>query len=159
MTAMRRGLAAIVVLALAALPAGCGGDEDPTRADTATTPTGTAPSGQPTSTSTVAQAPRTGRERITECLKKEGYRLQGGPPQGADTDSPEYQIIFSGPRGGGYIGFYKNVSRAKRVATQLRKNAQRTSGAAVERHSAINIVWVDLPDQGARRRVRDCLVT
>jgi hypothetical protein len=159
-TALRRGLAAIVVLALAALPAGCGGDdEDATRAGTATTPAATAPSGQSTTTSTVVQAPRTGRERITECLKKEGYRLQGGPPQDTDTESAEHQIIFSGPRGGGYIGFYKNTSRAKRVLTQLRKNAQRTSGAAVERNGAINIVWIDLPDQGARRRVRDCLVT
>jgi hypothetical protein len=157
---MRRSPQIILVLALAALPTGCGGnDDDPVRAGTATTATVTAPSGQPTTTSTVGQgAAQTERDRIADCLKKEGFRLQGGAPQGTDA-SPEYQIIFSDPRGGGYIGFYRNDSRAKRVATQLRKNAQHTSGAAVERRGAINIVWVDLPDPAARAGVRDCLVT
>lgn len=164
MTALRRGLGTIVLLGLlVALPAGCGGDDDePTRAATATatTPAAGAPSGQPTTTSTVTQgAPQTERDRVGECLKKEAYRLSGGAPQSSDSESPEYQIIFSGARGGGYIGFYRNESRAKRVAKQLRKNAQRTSGAAVERHGAINIVWVDLPDSAARAAVRGCLVT
>ncbi len=46
-----------------------------------------------------------------------------------------------------------------RVAKRLRQNAQRTSGAAVERHGAINIVWVDLSAESARESVRSCLVT
>ena len=139
----------VVVLMLAV--AGCGGDDEPAAdAETATT---TAPA-----TGTVT-APRTGVERVGDCLTQQGFRLQGGAPQATDTEAPEYQIILSGPRGGGYIGFYKNVSRAKRVAAQLRKNAQRTSGAAVERHGAVNIVWVDLADPAARESVRSCLVT
>jgi len=152
-----------VVVVLAVLPAGCGGDADSTDAGATTTPTVTAPTIRPTvpaTTGTTGQpAPQTERERIRGCLTTEGYRLQGGEPQSEDTESPEYQIIFSGPRGGGYIGFYRNQSRAMRVAKQLRRNAQRTSGAAVERHGAINIVWVDLPDPAARESVRGCLVT
>ena len=151
----------MVVLALAALPAGCGGDDDVAAdAGAATTPTATAPRRpRPTTTARAGPAPPTERDRISACLTQAGYRLQGGAPQTSDTESPDYQIIFSGPRGGGYIGFYRNASRAKRVAMQLRKNAQRTSGAAVERHGAINIVWVDLPDRAARASVRGCLVT
>jgi hypothetical protein len=144
-------------LLLALVLAGCGG-EDARDARTATAPTAqTATTAIAPPTTGAQTAPQTERERVGECLKKDGYRLQGGAPQVDDTESPEYQIIFSGPRGGGYIGFYKNASRARRVAAQLRKNAQRTTGAAVERHGAINVVWVDLPDQGARRRVRACL--
>jgi len=161
---LRPWLQAVVVVGLALLPAGCGGDDDSSLDDRATTtPTVTAPTirpNVPATTDTTGQpAPQTERERIRACLTVEGYRLQGGEPQVSDTEAPEYQIIFSGPRGGGYIGFYRNQSRAMRVAKQLRRNAQRTSGAAVERHGAINIVWVDLPDLAARERVRGCLVT
>jgi hypothetical protein len=168
-------LQALVVVVLAGLVAGCGGDGEsgdtgattpPTVAPptiTATVPATTATTATTGTTgatgTTAGPAPQTERERIADCLKGEGYRLQGGAPQTQDRDSPEYQIIFSGPRGGGYIGFYKNQSRAMRVAKQLRRNALRTSGAAVERHGAINIVWVDLPGGGARTGVRGCLVT
>ena len=96
---------------------------------------------------------------MSSCLTKEGYRLQGGAPQLDDADTPEYEIVLSVPRGGGFIGFYESVARAKRVASQLRRNAQKTSGAAVERQGEINIVWVDLPDPAPRARVRGCLVT
>ena len=65
---------------------------------------------------------------------------------------------MDGPRGGGYIGFYKNASRAARVVKQLQQNATRVTGAAAERHGAVNIVWVDLPDKAARASVRGCLV-
>jgi hypothetical protein len=155
---------ALVVAGLAVLPAGCGGDDDSTATDAgATTPTVTAPTIQPTvplTTGTTGRpAPQTERARIQQCLTTAGYRLQGGAPGSTDGESPQYQIIFSGPRGGGYIGFYKNQSRALRVARQLRKNAKRTSGAAVERHGAINIVWVDLAAESARESVRSCLVT
>ncbi len=158
---MRRGLRTIVVLALVIMPVGCGGDGDdePSAAGSGATSTVPAPAGAATATAptTTSPAVQTESERVGACLKQEGYRLQGGAPGSTDSESPEYQIIFSGPRGGGYIGFYKNASRARRVAAQLRKNAQRTTGADVERHGAINVVWVDLPDQGARRRVRACL--
>ncbi len=157
---MRRRLAALLaVLALAALPAGCGGD-DADSADTGSTPaTSTTPATATTPAGTTSTAPPSERDRLSSCLTKEGYRLQGGAPQVTDSEAPDYQIIFTGSRGGGYIGFYRNASRAKRVATQLRKNAKRTSGAAVERHGAINIVWIDLADRGARASVRACLVS
>jgi hypothetical protein len=153
-----------VLAALAVLPAGCGGDDDGAGAGAgATTATVTAPAlrpSVPSTTGTAGQpAPQTERERIRQCLTAAGYRLQGGAPQSHDSESPAYQILFSGPRGGGYIGFYKNQSRAVRVARRLRRNAQRTSGAAVERHGAINIVWVDLSADAARENVRGCLVT
>ena len=160
-------LRAIVVVALAVLPAGCGGDDNATDAG-ATTPTVTAPTTSPTVPATTGttgttrtSAPQTERERIAACLEAEGYRLQGGKaPSGGDTELPEYQIIFGRPRGGGgYIGFYRNRSRAMRVAKQVRQTVQRMSGAAVERHGSINIVWIDLPDPAARERVRGCLVT
>jgi hypothetical protein len=151
---MRRRLPRILaVLVLVALPAGCGGDEDGSAdSDTSTT------TAAPTATATVPQAPPSERDRLSSCLTKEGYRLQGGLTQSSDSDAADYQILFSGPRGGGYIGFYENASRARRVATQLRKNAQRTSGASVERHGSINIVFVDMADPAARERVRGCLV-
>jgi hypothetical protein len=160
---------ALVAVALAGLVAGCGGDGDSGDTSATTTPTVTPPAmtatvpatttTTPATTTTGRPTPQTERERIADCLKGEGYRLQGGAPQTHDDASPEWQIIFSGPRGGGYIGFYKNRSRAMRVAKQLRRNALRTSGAAVERHGAINIVWVDLPGDPARASVRGCLVT
>ena len=157
---MRRLLRAVLVLALVGLPAGCGGDDEPgtAAATTATTATTANPATAPTTTSTLpAPARQTETERVAACLRKEGYRLQGGVPQVKDTESPEFQIILSGPRGGGYIGFYRNATRARRVAVRLRRNATRTSGASVERHGAINVLWVDLPDPNARANVRACL--
>ena len=41
----------------------------------------------------------------------------------------DYQISFVGPPGNGYIGcFYKNASRAERLAKRLRTNLRPTSG-------------------------------
>jgi hypothetical protein len=164
-------LAAVLVLAL--LPAGCGGDDTDTSATTGATATvatapaaaatatvATTPAADATATTSAIKPPRqTERDRISGCLTKEGYRLQGGAPQATDSDAADYQIIFSGRHGGGYIGFYRNASRAARVGRQLRSSAQRTKGAAAERHGAINIVWVDLADAAARASVRACLVT
>ena len=146
---MRRWLP--VVLGVLAL-AGCGDDGGGDRADaTATTPATTA---------TAPTAPAlTARDRISSCLTGLGYKLTGGAAQSAsDPSSADYQIIFDGPHGGGYIGFYKNTSRAARVVKQLKKNATRFTGAAAERHGAVNIVWVDLPDKASRESVRACLV-
>jgi hypothetical protein len=219
---MRAIRGAVALIVLLALPAGCGGDDEPSAAAdpataasppavtspsaAATPPAATSPSAaatppaattpsaaatppaatsppttaspSPPASPPAAASPSTKpsppaktspppspsrpseRDRLSSCLTKEGYRLQGGAPQAtADTEAPDYQIIFSGPRGGGYIGFYKNASRAQRVGAQLRENAQRTRGASVERHGAINIVWVDMPDPVARAGVRSCLVT
>jgi len=164
---MRRPATILAILVLVALPVGCGNDDGSAdagtttaTATTATTPVDTTPATGATATTTLPQgAPRTERDRLSGCLTKEGYRLQGGAVPGDDSELPDYQIIFSGPRGGGYIGFYKNASRAKRVAKQLRDNAQRISGASIERHGSINIVWVDLADAAARANVRGCLVT
>jgi hypothetical protein len=153
------------VLTLAAFAAGCGGGDDTADSGpaptTATTATATTPAQSTPTTTTGAPAPpeQTERDRISNCLTKAGYRLQGGAPQVTDSEAPDYQIIFSGRQGGGYIGFYKNASRAARVGKRLRTNAQRTSGAAVERHGAINIIWVDLSQPAAREAVRGCLVT
>ncbi len=149
---MRRWAALLVTGLLLGLP-GCGGDDggsgdraDATTATTATTPAVTTPV-------------LTARDRISSCLTGLGYRLTGGASQNAsDPDSADYQIVMDGPRGGGYIGFYKNASRAERVLRQLRKNATQFSGAAVEGHGAVNIVWVDLPGKAARTSVRGCLV-
>ena len=152
------------VLALALLPAGCGGGDDTdtsaSTGPTATAATVTTPAAGATATTSALTPPKqTERDRISSCLTKEGYRLQGGAPQVTDRDAADYQIIFSGRHGGGYIGFYKNASRAARVGKRLRISAQRTKGAAAERHGAINIVWVDLADEAARASVRACLVT
>jgi hypothetical protein len=138
------------VLVLVLVLAGCGGGDDGggDRAD-ATTTTATAP----------PPPALTARDRISSCLTGLGYKLSGGAaPNASDPSSPDYQIIFDGPHGGGYIGFYKNTSRAERVVKQLKKNATRFTGAAAERHGAVNIVWVDLPDKAARESVRACLV-
>ena len=156
---MRRLPTLLAALALAALPAGCGGGDDDDAADSATSPATATTATTPTTTTVTPPSPPTERDRLSGCLTKEGYRLQGGAPQVTGSEAPDYQIIFTGRRGGGYIGFYRNTSRAKRVATQLRKNAKRTSGAAVERHGAINIVWIDLADRNARANVRACLVS
>jgi hypothetical protein len=157
-------LRAIALVLLLALLAGCGGaggdDTASTATATATATTATTATGPAAATTTPpSAAPRTARERVADCLRKLGYRLTGGAPQAPGPDTPEYQIILDGRRGGGYIGFYKNVSRAKRITKTLRANAQRTTGAAVERHGAINIIWVDLADAASRERVRGCLVT
>jgi hypothetical protein len=151
---MRAPLAALALLVMVAVLAGCGGsDRPPARARTASTTT-------PATTATVARdAPRSRVDRVSSCLTQLGYRLTGGAPQSAGNDAPEYQIILDSRHGGGYIGFYKNEARAKRLATRLRANATRTRGAAVERHGTINIVWVDLPGSAARASVRACLVT
>jgi hypothetical protein len=134
--------------------AGCGGDGDDgggDRADTTTTPETTA---------TAPQTPvLTERDQISSCLTGLGYKLTGGAtPSASDPNTADYQIIFDGAHGGGYIGFYKNTSRAQRVVRQLRKHATRFTGAAAERHGAVNIVWIDLPDKASRQSVRACLV-
>ena len=159
--APRRLVLVLVLVPIAVVGlAGCGGDDDSAGSRGATTTTTTAPTATPTATPTVAQqAPQTETARVGDCLRKLGYRLTGGPPQTKDSEAPDYQIVLASRRGGGYIGFYRNVSRAKRVAKRLRANARRTSGAAAERHGSINIVWVDLSDSAARRAVRGCLVT
>lgn len=137
-----------VVLVAMLLLAGCGGGDDAARpASTAST--------TPQLTRTAPQA--TPRDRISSCLTGLGYRLTGGATGSSDTDTADYQIVFEGPRGGGYIGFYKSATRAARVVKQLRQNATRFSGAAAERHGAVNIVWVDLPARAARASVRSCL--
>jgi hypothetical protein len=147
-------LAPVAVLALA----GCGGDGDDNAGATRTATTPATPSAT-TTTPVTRQAPQTETERVSGCLRKLGYRLSGGAPQTKDSASPRYQIVLDSRHGGGYIGLYKNVSRATRVAKQLRKNAKRTTGASVERHGSINILWIDLPDPAARESVRGCLVT
>ena len=147
---MRRWAPVMLAVLLLGLP-GCGGNDDDGggSADATTTATATTP-----------RTPvLTARDRISSCLTGLGYRLTGGASQNAsDPDSADYQIVMDGPRGGGYIGFYKNASRAARVLRQLRRNATQFSGAAVEGHGAVNIVWVDLPDKAARTSVRACLV-
>lgn len=151
---MRRWAAPLLgglVLALA----GCGGDDgDKDRAGTTTAAT------TPATTSTAPQSPvATARDRISNCLTGLGYKLTGGAVQNAsDADAADYQIVMDGPRGGGYIGFYRNASRAERVVKQLKRNATQFTGASAERHGAVNIVWVDLPDKAARASVRGCLV-
>ena len=149
-----------LVLVFVLVLSGCGGGADePATGQGATTATA-ATTAAPATTGTVAQqAPQTERQRVDACLREEGYRLTGGAPQSRGADAPDYQIIFQGSRGGGYIGFYKNVGRARRVAARLRTNARRAGNAGTERHGTINIVWVDLDDRGARARVRACLVT
>jgi hypothetical protein len=152
----------LVAVAVAVALAGCGARDHATRTGTGTSSVVTAapPPTTTTTTGTVAQpAPQTETERVSDCLRKLGYRLTGGPPQTGGTEAPEFQIVLDSPHGGGYIGFYKNVSRAKRVAARLRANAKRTHGAAVERHGSIDIIWVDLAGSAARAGVRGCLVT
>jgi hypothetical protein len=150
----RRAPALLAVLVL--VLAGCGGDGDGGGDGADATATATTPA----TTSTAAQAPGlTEHDRISSCLTGLGYKLTGGiAPNASDTDSADYQIVMDSSRGGGYIGFYKNASRAQRVVKQLRKNAKSFKGAAVENHGAVNIVWVDLPDKAARASVRGCLV-
>ncbi len=70
------------MLVLVALPAGCGGDEDGS-ADSGTSTTTAAP------TATVPQAPPSERDRLSSCLTKEGYRLQGGLTQSSDSDAAD----------------------------------------------------------------------
>ena len=132
--------------------AGCGGSDDGGGERAATTTTAV-----PATTLTTPAL--TGRDRISSCLTALGYKLTGGATQSASNpESADYQIVFDGRRGGGYIGLYKNASRAERVVKQLRKNATRIRGTAAERHGAVNIVWVDLPGQAERQSVRACLV-
>ena len=139
----------VLVLVLAGCSGGDDGGEDGAGTTATTATTATAPQ------SPVASA----RDRISNCLTGLGYKLTGGAAQNAsDPNSADYQIVMDSPRGGGYIGFYKNASRAARVVQQLKKNATRVTGASAERHGAVNIVWVDLPDKAARASVRGCLV-
>ncbi len=140
------------VLVATLLLAGCGGDDD---ADAPASAGATVTSTAPALTGTAPQPTR--RDRISSCLTGLGYRLTGGATGSTDTDTADYQIVFEGPRGGGYIGFYKSATRAARVVKQLRQTASRVDGAAAERHGAVNIVWVDLPGQPARASVRSCL--
>jgi hypothetical protein len=151
---VRRWAPALLALFVLVL-AGCGGggERGKDSADATTT--------TPATTATAPRTPvLTERDRISSCLTGLGYKLTGGAsPNASDPDSADYQIIMDSARGGGgYIGFYKNASRAQRVIKQLRKNAKSFTGAAVENHGAVNIVWVDLPDKAARASVRGCLV-
>ena len=152
---MRRraaGRLGVLVLVLAGCGGGGGGGED--AAGDTTTPTTT-----PATSSTVPQtAALTDRERIGNCLTGLGFKLTGGAaPNTSDPDSADYQIVMDGPRGGGYIGFYKNAARAARVVKQLKKNATRFTGASAERHGSVNIVWIDLPGKAERGSVIGCL--
>jgi hypothetical protein len=152
---MRSSLTATAALVLVWMLGGCGGGDNAPAARTATT----APTTAATTTTAAPAARRSRIDRVSGCLTNLGYMLTGGAPQVGDRDAPDYEIILHSPRGGAFIGFYKNESRAKRLATQLRSSAKRTRGAAVERHGTINIVWVDLAGSAARDGVRACLVT
>jgi hypothetical protein len=148
---VRRCALAGSIAALVLAAAGCGGGDDGASKRAAAT--------QTTPTTTTTRAPRaTERDRVSSCLTGLRYRLSGGATMSTDPSQAEYQIVFEGRSGGGYIGFYKNQARAKRVAVQLRRNASRVNGAGAENHGAINIVWIDMANQTARSSVRACLV-
>ena len=66
------------------------------------------------------------RRRLPDARRATGCRA--GRRRSTDSEAPEYQIILSGPRGGGYIGFYKNA-----VARQARRGAAAQERAAHER--------------------------
>lgn len=148
--------------------AGCGGDDEPadrTTGDTLATPTATqtAPAAGSTPSTTTGATPPGGApargpvDAVRECLADQGYRATGGVRPSGTPDAPLYEILVAGPRGSAFIAFHRNLARARRYETRVRRNARRFDAAAVERKGAITTVWVELTDPQARERIRDCV--
>lgn len=154
----RSSLAAAAAIAVLML-AGCGDDGEKGSAGGATATATATTAAAPTTTTPAPYggANPTKRDRIANCLTSLGYKLTGGQTGDSDPGTADYQIVFDRSGGGGYLGFYKTVARAERAVKQLRRNATKFKGAGAERRGAINIVWIDLPDQAARTSVRACL--
>jgi len=147
----------------------CGGDDEPSdRASgtqtTKATATATAPEA-PSGTRTGATGPtppgagqrQAAVDAVRECLADQGYRATGGVRPSGTPNAPQYEILVAGPRGSAFIAFHRNLARARRYETRVRRNARRFDAAAVERQGVITTVWVELSDQTARERIRDCV--
>lgn len=149
--------------------AGCGGDDEPadrTTGDSTATATATQTAPAPGSTSaTTATTPTTPgagpapgpADAVRECLAAQGYRATGGVRPSGTPDAPQYEILVAGPRGSAFIAFHRNLARARRYETRVRRNARRFDAAAVERQGTITTVWVELSNEAARERIRDCV--
>ena len=161
MSALRRLAAAALACAWLA---GCGGDDGPdgsttggaTAAPTATAP-GTAATTTTTGPSRAASPEERAAEAVRECLAQQGYRATGGVRPPGTPGAPKYEILVAGPRGSAFIAFYGSLASAKRYETRVRNNAERFTGATVEREGTITTVYVDLTDATARERIQDCV--
>src|SRR6266516_5841342 len=96
-------------------------------------------------------------ERARACLSDAGFRVVGGPRASGDRNAPDVELIVSGNSGGpgAFLAFYKKVKRAKRLESDLRRNAQRFNGSA-ERRGPVSIVWVGKLSADDRRRIEGC---
>src|SRR6266571_7507062 len=95
----------LLVVTVSVLPVGCGGG---TRA----------PSSTP--------APNLGLPRAAQartCLNDAGFRVVGGPRSAGDRNAPDVELVVNGEGAGAFVGFYKQVERARRYESQLKRNA------------------------------------
>ncbi len=89
-------------------------------------------------------------ERARACLSDAGFRVVGGPRSPDDRNAPDVELVVSGGGADAFLAFYKKVERARRYASDLRRNARRINGS-VERRGSVSVVWVQKPPAEARR--------
>jgi hypothetical protein len=96
-------------------------------------------------------------ERARACLSEAGFRVVGGPKPSGDRNAPDVELIVSGNGGGpgAFLAFYEEVERAKRLESDLRRNAQRFDGS-LQRRGSVSIVWVGNLSADDRRRIEGC---
>ena len=98
-------------------------------------------------------APNLGLPRAAQartCLNDAGFRVVGGPRSAGDRNAPDVELVVNGEGAGAFVGFYKQVERARRYESQLKRNARRFNGS-VERRGPVSIVWVRKAPAESRR--------
>jgi hypothetical protein len=142
----------MVVLGLAIAVAGCG-SASPSRtvsnpAAGATRPV--APSRQ------VERAFLATLKTARACITRHGLRVSGGPiyPQDSPT-SPDGELIVGSSKGGAYVAFYVNVTRAEQLESLLTETAKHLAGQ-VERRGAETVLLIHHPAARLRDAVIGC---
>jgi hypothetical protein len=95
------------------------------------------------------------------CLASKGVRALGGPVLPANPPSStaaDGELIAQHGSGEAFIAFYTDLSTARRMATEVLRNAA-IHNWQVERHGSVTVVWVRAPAAGLRATVQACVVT
>jgi hypothetical protein len=108
-----------------------------------------------TSTPTAAELGLQRADQARACLSDAAFRVTGGPRAPGDRNAPDVELIVNDGGAMAFIGYYKEVERAKRFESDLRRNARRFNGS-VERRGPVSVVWVRKPSPDERRRIEGC---
>jgi len=92
------------------------------------------------------------------CLTARHRSFTGGPTMPPDPysgDQPDGELTLGEDKTVGFIAFYRDERRARRLEPKLASNAKRIEGE-VERHGAVTLVWSHPPSDALRADMRAC---